>query len=37
MTEMAIAAADAVMFLISEHSSWITGESLNIDGGELAG
>ncbi len=29
--------ADAVMFLISEHSSWITGESLNVDGGEMAG
>jgi meso-butanediol dehydrogenase/(S,S)-butanediol dehydrogenase/diacetyl reductase len=29
--------ADAIMFLISESSSWITGESLNIDGGSLAG
>ncbi len=28
---------DAIMFLISEGSSWITGESLNIDGGSLAG
>jgi NAD(P)-dependent dehydrogenase (short-subunit alcohol dehydrogenase family) len=28
---------DAVVFLISEGSSWITGESLNIDGGSLAG
>jgi meso-butanediol dehydrogenase/(S,S)-butanediol dehydrogenase/diacetyl reductase len=29
--------ADAIMFLISENSNWITGESLNIDGGSLAG
>jgi meso-butanediol dehydrogenase/(S,S)-butanediol dehydrogenase/diacetyl reductase len=28
---------DAIMFLISESSSWITGESINIDGGSLAG
>lgn len=28
---------DAVMFLLSESSGWITGESLNIDGGSLAG
>jgi NAD(P)-dependent dehydrogenase (short-subunit alcohol dehydrogenase family) len=28
---------DAVMFLISENSGWITGESINIDGGSLAG
>jgi meso-butanediol dehydrogenase / (S,S)-butanediol dehydrogenase / diacetyl reductase len=28
---------DAVLFLISEGSGWITGESLNIDGGSLAG
>jgi NAD(P)-dependent dehydrogenase (short-subunit alcohol dehydrogenase family) len=28
---------DAVMFLISESSSWITGESINVDGGSLAG
>jgi NAD(P)-dependent dehydrogenase (short-subunit alcohol dehydrogenase family) len=28
---------DAIMFLISENSSWITGESINIDGGSLAG
>jgi NAD(P)-dependent dehydrogenase (short-subunit alcohol dehydrogenase family) len=27
----------AVMFLISENSNWITGESINIDGGSLAG
>ena len=27
----------AVMFLISESSNWITGESINIDGGSLAG
>jgi NAD(P)-dependent dehydrogenase (short-subunit alcohol dehydrogenase family) len=29
--------ADAIMFLISENSNWITGESINIDGGSLAG
>ena len=29
--------ADAILFLISENSGWITGESLNIDGGSLAG
>jgi NAD(P)-dependent dehydrogenase (short-subunit alcohol dehydrogenase family) len=29
--------ADAIMFLISESSGWITGESINIDGGSLAG
>lgn len=28
---------EAIMFLISESSSWITGESINIDGGSLAG
>jgi NAD(P)-dependent dehydrogenase (short-subunit alcohol dehydrogenase family) len=28
---------DAVAFLISEGSAWITGESINIDGGSLAG
>jgi NAD(P)-dependent dehydrogenase (short-subunit alcohol dehydrogenase family) len=28
---------DAILFLISENSAWITGESLNIDGGSLAG
>lgn len=27
----------AVMFLVSESSNWITGESINIDGGSLAG
>lgn len=27
----------AVLFLISENSNWITGESINIDGGSLAG
>lgn len=27
----------AIMFLISESSNWITGESINIDGGSLAG
>jgi NAD(P)-dependent dehydrogenase (short-subunit alcohol dehydrogenase family) len=27
----------AVMFLVSENSNWITGESINIDGGSLAG
>jgi NAD(P)-dependent dehydrogenase (short-subunit alcohol dehydrogenase family) len=29
--------ADAIMFLISDNSSWISGESINIDGGSLAG
>lgn len=29
--------ADAILFLISESSGWITGESINIDGGSLAG
>jgi meso-butanediol dehydrogenase / (S,S)-butanediol dehydrogenase / diacetyl reductase len=29
--------ADTVVFLISESSSWITGESINVDGGSLAG
>lgn len=29
--------SDAVMFLISESSNWITGESINVDGGSLAG
>jgi NAD(P)-dependent dehydrogenase (short-subunit alcohol dehydrogenase family) len=29
--------ADAIMFLISENSGWISGESINIDGGSLAG
>jgi meso-butanediol dehydrogenase/(S,S)-butanediol dehydrogenase/diacetyl reductase len=28
---------EAIMFLVSESSSWITGESINIDGGSLAG
>ena len=28
---------DAILFLISESSGWITGESINIDGGSLAG
>ena len=28
---------EAVMFLLSDDASWITGESLNIDGGSLAG
>ncbi|MEO8669534.1 MAG: SDR family NAD(P)-dependent oxidoreductase [Bauldia sp.] len=28
---------EAILFLISESSSWITGESINIDGGSLAG
>lgn len=28
---------EAVMFLLSESAAWITGESLNIDGGSLAG
>jgi NAD(P)-dependent dehydrogenase (short-subunit alcohol dehydrogenase family) len=28
---------DAVVFLISDGSAWITGESINIDGGSLAG
>jgi NAD(P)-dependent dehydrogenase (short-subunit alcohol dehydrogenase family) len=28
---------DAILFLISENSNWITGESINIDGGSLAG
>jgi meso-butanediol dehydrogenase/(S,S)-butanediol dehydrogenase/diacetyl reductase len=28
---------DAIMFLISDSSGWITGESINIDGGSLAG
>jgi len=28
---------DAVMFLISESSAWITGESINVDGRSLAG
>jgi meso-butanediol dehydrogenase/(S,S)-butanediol dehydrogenase/diacetyl reductase len=28
---------DAVIFLISDGSGWITGESINIDGGSLAG
>jgi 2-(S)-hydroxypropyl-CoM dehydrogenase len=27
----------AVLFLVSESSNWITGESINIDGGSLAG
>ena len=27
----------AILFLISENSNWITGESINIDGGSLAG
>ena len=26
-----------IMYLISENASWITGESINIDGGTLAG
>lgn len=29
--------ADAIMFLISDNAGWITGESINIDGGSLAG
>lgn len=28
---------EAILFLISESSGWITGESINIDGGSLAG
>jgi NAD(P)-dependent dehydrogenase (short-subunit alcohol dehydrogenase family) len=28
---------EAILFLISEGSGWITGESINIDGGSLAG
>jgi 3-oxoacyl-[acyl-carrier protein] reductase len=28
---------EAIVFLISESSNWITGESINIDGGSLAG
>jgi NAD(P)-dependent dehydrogenase (short-subunit alcohol dehydrogenase family) len=28
---------EAILFLVSESSSWITGESINIDGGSLAG
>ncbi len=28
---------DAIMFLVSESSNWITGESVNIDGGSLCG
>lgn len=30
-------AVDAILFLISEGSSWITGESIDVDGGSLAG
>ena len=26
-----------IMYLISENASWITGESINIDGGSLGG
>lgn len=29
--------ADAIMFLLSENAGFITGESLNIDGGQLSG
>jgi NAD(P)-dependent dehydrogenase (short-subunit alcohol dehydrogenase family) len=29
--------ADAIMFLISESAGWISGESINIDGGNLSG
>ena len=29
--------ADAICFLISTNASWISGESLNIDGGNLSG
>ena len=28
---------DAVVFLLSDNAGWITGESLNVDGGEMAG
>lgn len=28
---------EAILFLVSEGSNWITGESINIDGGSLAG
>lgn len=30
-------AVEAILFLVSEGSNWITGESINIDGGSLAG
>ena len=29
--------ADTIMFLISESAGWISGESINIDGGNLSG
>ena len=29
--------ADAILFLISESAGWISGESINIDGGNLSG
>ena len=29
--------ADTIMFLISESAGWISGESVNIDGGNLSG
>jgi NAD(P)-dependent dehydrogenase (short-subunit alcohol dehydrogenase family) len=29
--------AEAILFLLSDSSAWISGESLNVDGGSLAG
>jgi NAD(P)-dependent dehydrogenase (short-subunit alcohol dehydrogenase family) len=29
--------ADAIMFLVSDNAAWISGESINIDGGNLSG
>jgi NAD(P)-dependent dehydrogenase (short-subunit alcohol dehydrogenase family) len=29
--------ADAILFLVSDSASWISGESINIDGGNLSG